>query len=158
MSRTLLAIFLSLTTSMLAVAAERRVDAALLDAARKAMPQEIATNELAKAMEGALWNSDGTAAAVSVWQPKGSAVFVFLRQADGTFLACDAGMAEAGNFGKLGYPRSHYERFETTPVKWVHRPEGFFQIQIRTRAWRGGKRYTVYEPQIVMPDGEVPVR
>jgi hypothetical protein len=158
MPRTQLAIVLALLAGFSALAAEPRVDAALLDAARNAMPKTIADDQIAGALEGALWNSDGTAVAVSIWQPKRSAVFVFLRQVDGAFLACDASKAEDGNFGKLGYPRSDYERFETTPVKWVPRSEGFFQIQIRTRAWRGGQRYTVYEPQIVHPDGEVPVR
>ena len=80
---------------------------------------------------------------------------MLLRQPDGTYLAADASGVEAGNFGKLGRPRTDYEHFETTPVEWLYRNDGFFQVRIRTRAWRAGKRYTVSEPLIIRPDGTV---
>ena len=134
---------------------ESRVDAALLAAAQRAMPREIATNQLIRALESGLWNSNRTAVAVSITQPKASLVFVFLRQANGTYLATHASGVEGGNFGKVGRPRADYERFETTPVGWLHREDGWFQVRMRTRAWRGGQRYTVSEPLLIKPDGTV---
>jgi hypothetical protein len=113
-----------------------RLDGALLAAARKAMPEGIATSQLIKSLEMRLWNSDRTVVAVSIPQqhPKKSLAFVF-RQPDGTYLAADVSGVEAGNFGKLGLlPRVEYERFETTPVEWLQRNDGLFQMRVRTRA------------------------
>ena len=158
MSRATLSIIFALIASIHALDGTSRLDAALLATAQKAMPGEIATNQLTRALETGLWNSDRTAVAVSVLQqhPKASVVFVFLQQPDGTYLAADASRVEVGNFGKLGLlPRTDYERFETTPVEWLHRDDGLFQVRIRTRAWRAGQRYTVYEPLIIRPDGVV---
>src|SRR4051812_48186099 len=104
-----------------ASAGELKIDAGLLAAAQNAMPGEFATNQWARALESGLWNSDGTALAVSIARPKASVVFVFLRQTNGTYFANDVSGVEVGNFGKFGRPRTDYERFETTPVEWLHR-------------------------------------
>ncbi len=141
--------------TVVASAGESRVDSALLAAAQKAMPSDVATNQFVRAFESGLWNSNRTAVAVSITQPKASVVFVFLRQTNGTYLAADASRVEGGNFGKLGRPRTDYERFETTPTEWLHREDGWFQVWMRTRAWRGGQRYTVAEPLLIRPDGFV---
>jgi hypothetical protein len=157
-SRATISIFFSVIASIHLFAGEPRLDDALLSAAQKAMPVEIATRQLIRALDAGLWNSDRTAVAISVSQqhPKDSVVFVFLRRPDGTYLAADASRVEVGNFGKLGLlPRTDYERFETIPVEWLHRDDGLFQVRIRTRAWRAGERYTVYEPLIIQPDGTV---
>jgi hypothetical protein len=138
-----------------ASAGESRIDVALLAAAQNAMPVEIATNQWTRALESGLWNSNRTAIAVSITQPKASVVFVFLRQTNDTYLAADASGVEGGNFGKLGRSRTEYERFETTPVEWLHREDGWFQVRMRTRAWRDGQRYTVSEPLLIKPDGTV---
>lgn len=135
--------------------ANKNVEAALFSAARKAVPGEIATDQLITALDAGLWNSNRTAVAVSTAKPEASVVFVFLRQTDGTYLPADASGVEDGNFGKLGRPRTDYDRFETTPVEWLHRNDGLFQVRMRTRAWRGGQRYTVSEPLIIRPDGTV---
>src|SRR5687767_12875631 len=112
-----------------------QIDAVLVANAQKAMPKGVTTTQLVRALESGLWNSNRTAVAISITQPKASVVFVFLRQSDGTYLAADASRVEGGNFGKLGRPRTDYERFETTPVEWLHRDDGRFQVRIRTRAW-----------------------
>lgn len=141
-----------------AAASESNLDAALLAAAQNAMQEKVAAEQLTKALAIGLWNSDRTAIAISVPQqhPKHSIVLVFLRQPDGTYLATDASGVEVGNFGKLGLlPRADYEHFETVPVEWLHRDDGLFQVRIRTRAWKSGQRYTVYEPLIIRPDGTV---
>ena len=138
-----------------ALAGESRTDTKLLASAQKAMPREIATNRLVQALESGLWNSNRTAFAVSIPQPRASVVFVFLKQITGLYLAVDASGVESGNFGKLGRPRTDYERFETTPVEWFHRNDDLFAVRMRTRAWRGGQRYTVSEPLLIRPDGTV---
>ena len=57
-----------------ASAGESRIDTALLASAQKAVPGEIATNQLVRALESGLWNSNRTAVAVSITQPKASVI------------------------------------------------------------------------------------
>jgi hypothetical protein len=151
-------IFPVLMAGISALAGELPIDPVLLATARKAITEDVAQNQLVMALESGLWNSNRTALAISVAQPKGSVVFVFFRQSDGTYLAANASGVEGGNFGKLGRPRADYERFETTPVEWLHRDDGVFQVRMRTRAWRGGQRYTVSEPLVIRPNGVVVYR
>ncbi len=138
-----------------ALAADSRVDDALFLAARKALPQDISTNETARVLQAGLWNSNRTAVAVSFPKPKASVIFVFLRQTNGTYLAVDASGVEGGNFGKLGRGRTDYDHFETTPVEWSYREDRWFQVVMRTRVWRAGQRYTVSEQLLIEPDGTV---
>ena len=131
------------------------MEGALVAAARHAQPQGISTNELSKVLKAGLWNTARTAVAVSLPRPKGSVDFVFLRRTQGTYLAVDVSGVEGGNFGKLGRNRADDERFETTPVEWRPRTDGLFQVVMRTRAWRAGRRYTVSEALVIKPDGTV---
>jgi hypothetical protein len=138
-----------------ASAAESRIDPMLLATAQRAMSKGTGTNELVRALEAGLWNSNRTAVAISLKKPEASLVFVFLRQTNGTCLAADASGVEGANFGKFGRPRTDYERFETTPTEWLPRKDGLFQVRMRTRAWRVGKRYTVWEDLVIRRDGYV---
>ena len=141
-----------------ASAGEPQVDTALLAAAQRAMPREVTTNVLVRGLQVGLWNSNRTAVAISIAQPhpQSSLVFVFLRQKDAAYLAVDARGVEGGNLGKLGTAgRSGYARFETTPTEWLHREDGRFQVVMRTRAWKAGKRYTVSEKLLIDPSGTV---
>ena len=156
--RATLSILLALIAAASALAGESRVDPALFAAAQKFMPREIATNQLVRALESGLWNSNRTALAVSIAQPKRSVIFVFLRQSNATYLAVDASGVEGGNFGVWGRPRTDYERYETTPVEWLYRDDGRFQVVMRTRAWRAGQRYTVSEPLLISRNGIVMYR
>lgn len=161
MSRTLLPILYALIATIYALGDEPHLESALVAAAQNSMPEGIDRHLLIKSLESGLWNSDRKAVAVSVPQkhPKESLVFIFMRQPNGRYLAADAIGVEAGNFGKLGLlPRADYERFETKPVEWLDRDDELFQVRIRTRAWRNGQRYTVYEPLIIRPDGTVVYR
>jgi hypothetical protein len=97
-----------------ASAGESRIDTALLASAQKAVPSALAKNQLVRALESGLWNSNRTAVAISITEPKASLVFVFISQADGTYLAADASGVEGGNFGKLGRPRTDYDRVVAT--------------------------------------------
>ena len=155
MSRALLALVFALFTANPTWAVEPPVEGPLVAAARHALPQGTSADELSNVLKAGLWNTNRTAIAVSLPRPKGSVVFVFLRQTQGTYLAVNASGVEDGNFGKLGRDRANYERFETTPVEWRHRNDGLFQVVMRTRAWRAGRRFTVSEPLIIKPDGTV---
>ena len=101
----------------------------------------------------ALWNTNRTAVAVAISRPAPSLVYVFIRQRNDTFLTVDVSGVESGNFGKLGRSRREYTRFETTPIKWLPRDDGYLQIVVRTRAWTGRQRYTVSEPLVIRADG-----
>jgi hypothetical protein len=137
-------------------AAGSRVPEALFASARKALPQDITTNEMIRVLQGGLWNSNRTAVAVSFPRPKASVIFVFLQQTSGTYLAVDASGVEGGNLGVLGSRgRKDYDRFETTPVEWLYRDDGRFQVAMRTRAWRAGLHYTVSEPLLISRSGIV---
>jgi hypothetical protein len=145
-----------IATSIVAIA-QPRLDPFLLAAATKALSADVSTNEIAKALEKGLWNSNRTAIAVSISRvPKPSLIFVFLKQGSGQYLTGNVGGVEGGNFGVLGTGtggRAGYQRFETTPVEWLHREDGRFQVVMRTRAWKAGRRYTVSEKLLISADG-----
>ncbi len=154
MFRISLVIVFALLAAAALFAGEFRADDALFIAARKSLPQDITTNEIVRTLQAGLWNSNRTAVAVSFPKSKASVIFIFLCQTNGTYLAVDASDVEGGNFGKLGIAgREAYDRFETTPIKWLYREDGWFQVVMRTRAWKAGKRYTVSEPLLIKPDG-----
>jgi hypothetical protein len=101
-----------------------QTDDALLIAARRALPQDISTNEIVRAVGTGLWSSNRTAVAIAIGRSKASVLFVFLRQSSGEYLAVDVGGIESQNFGHLGAAgRTAYERFETTravaPWMWI---------------------------------------
>jgi hypothetical protein len=152
------ALLFTICVSAGAWAAASRVDDALLASARKGLPQDITTNEMITVLQAGLWNSNRTALAVSFQRPrpKASVIFVFLHQTSGTYLAVDASGVEGGNLGKLGSRgRKDYDRVETTPVKWLYRDDGRFQVVMRTRAWLAGRRYTVPENLLISRSGTV---
>lgn len=129
---------------------------AFMDSAREVLHEEIPLGGLAEVLGKGLWNSDCMAVAISIRrpQPKASQTFIFLYQPDETFLAYDASGVEGGNFGKLGIPgRERCECYETTPIKWLYRDDGYFRVVIQTRAWKDGQRYTVAEPLVIWVDG-----
>jgi hypothetical protein len=96
----------------------------------------------------------GTAVAISIARPKASLIFVFRRQNGGKHLAVDVSGTEGVNFANFGDARrAGYDRFETTPIKWLDRDDGLFQIVMRTRAWKSNGRYTVSEPLVIRADG-----
>jgi len=135
-----------------------RDDDALLVTARRVLPRDISTNEMVKIMRGGLWNSNHTALAISFLRPRleASVIFVFLHQTNGNYLAVNASGVEGANLGVLGTRgRKDYDRFETTPVEWRYREDGHFQVVMRTRAWRAGRRYTVSEPLLISRSGTV---
>jgi len=127
----------------------------LLSAARSAVPRELSDSELRSVLQRGLRHPSGNAVAVVIPRPEASLVLVFIRQPNGTFRATDASGVESGNFGKLGRPRTDYERYETEAIEWRQRDDDLLQVVMRTRAWRLGQRYTVAEPLIIELDGTV---
>jgi hypothetical protein len=158
MNRVLPLLLFAIFLSAGARAAAPRVEDPLLASARKALPQAITTNEIIKVLQAGLWNSNRTALAVSFPRPRpeASVIFVFLRQTNGTYLAVDASGVEGALLGNLGSRgRKDYDRFETTPVEWLYRDDGRFQVVMRTRAWTAGKRYTRSENLLISRSGTV---
>ncbi|WDS34981.1 hypothetical protein [Pseudoxanthomonas sp.] len=103
----------------------------------------------------AFWNTQKTAAITAVPASSGTRLTAYLKQRDGHFLEVDVSAVEGGNFGKSGTDRRDADRFETLPIAWLPRDDGLFQVEIRTRAWKAGKRFTVTEPLLLRPDGVV---
>ncbi len=146
----LITVMLLFSTACIALA-QPGIDDKLIGSARRALPQ-VSTNEILRALGHGLWNSNKTAVAIAIAKPKASVLFVFLRQTHGAYLAVDVSGMEGANIGVLG-PDRHYDRRETTPVKWCHRDDGLFEIQMRTRAWSSGLRYTMSGTLVIKPDG-----
>ena len=149
-----LATFVALVVTSVVTFAEPRIDPVLVVVARKYLPADVSTNEIAGALDIGLWNSNRTAVAISINRvPKASIIFVFLKQSSGQYLAGDISGVESCNFGVLGISgRGGYDRFETTPVEWLHSDNGFLVV-MRTRAWKAGQRYTVSERLFIRSDG-----
>ena len=135
--------------------AQPRIDDALLAATRKALPQGTPTNELVRVLRAGIWDSNKTAVAISLARPKASLIFAFLRQTNAKYLAVDVSGIEGANLGVIGIAKyAAYDRVETTPIKWLPRDDGLFQILVRTRAWKSGQRYTVSgAPAVIKADG-----
>ena len=152
--QTLRFISLFLIVPVLAVA-QTQTDPALLAASRKALPKDVATEDIVKALNGGLWNANRTAISISINRvPKPSLIFVFLKNSAGHYTAGDISGVEDRNIGVWGIcPRSCYDRFETTPIKWLSRDDGRFQVEMRTTAWKGNQRYEMNEPLVIDPDG-----
>src|ERR1044072_2098900 len=147
-------IFVALMISARVALGEPKTDQNLVDAACKALAADVATNNIVKALGKGLWNSNRTAIAISINRvPSPSLIFVFLKQSNGQYLAGNVSDVEGGNFGALGSERAKYERFETTPVAWLHRDDGRFWVVMRTRAWKAARRYTVSERLLIDRDG-----
>jgi hypothetical protein len=143
-------VILLFSTGWIALA-QPGIEDSLIASARRALPQ-VSTNETLRALGHGLWNSNKTAVAIAFAKPKGSVLFVFLRQTNGDYLAVDVSDMEGKNIGVLG-PDRHYDRRETTPVKWWHREDGLFELQMRTRAWSSGLRYTMNGRVFIKPEG-----
>jgi len=155
MRRTTLITVIGMLTLACVALAQPRPDAALFAAARKAFPRSISTNEISRALDTGLWNSNRTAVAICLTNSKASTVFVFLKHTDGKYLAVDASIEGLGIWQIGIAPRSAYERLELTPVQWLDREDGMFMVLMRTRAWKAGQRYTVEKPLLIRQDGTI---
>jgi hypothetical protein len=154
MTRSPFIVFLALVTSARVAFGQPSTNQNLIAAACKALAADVSTNNIVKALGKGLWNSNRTAIAISINRvPKPSLIFVFLKQSNGQYLAGNVSDVESGNFGVLGFGRADYQRFETTPVEWLHRDDGRFWVVMRTRAWKAGRRYTVSERLLIDRDG-----
>jgi hypothetical protein len=146
-----------LVAAVAALASEPRADDGLLEAARRALPQEFAPSQVSGGLQNGLWDSGRTAVAATFPRPSGTLVLVLLRKANGAFLAVDISNVERSNLGKLGLG-GETNRVESTPVKVSRRANGSVEVVVRTRVWKRAQRYTVSEPVVVKPDGTVLLR
>lgn len=81
--------------------------------------------------------------------------FVFRQQLDGTFSAVDASWVARTAFGFWGFRAEEIEKFETEPLRWHVNEGGHLMVQIRTRGWRNGQRYSASGYYLVSADGSV---
>jgi hypothetical protein len=152
-----LLIVIAITASILptTMADESKINDKLMAAARHALSSTMDKKALDTMILGGLWNTNKTALVASHHKSGGSVVYIFIRQASGDFLPVDVSRVEEGNFGRLGFRRTHYHRFETVPTEWSKRDDSKLQVWIRTRAWKNGQRFTVAEPVLVASDGTI---
>jgi len=133
------------------VEAASSVEAAVEEAS---LSKGVSPGQVRVALKKGLWNPDKTAVAFTVPGKQGMFCAIVQKTPSGEWLLVDVSRVEAGNFGKLGTKRVKYERYETTPVKWLKRDDdNYYQCEFRTRAWQGGQRYTVSEPMLITKQG-----
>ena len=120
---------------------------------RIATNEQVSENMVKDAIESGLWNTKKTAVALTIRKAAGTLCFVLIRQSQNRFMTVDVRNVESSNFGKLGSPRMHYDRYETAPTKWLERDDSNYQVVFRTHAWKDGQRFTVKEPLIIKSDG-----
>lgn len=155
MRRTILIAVIVLQTWACVAFAQLRPEATLSAAARKALPRSVSTDEISRALDSGLWNSNRTALAISLTNSTAPTVFAFLLQSGGKYLAVNLSIEGLG-LGQIGIaPRSAYERLELTPMQWLDRQDGMFMVLMRTRAWKTGQRYTVSKPLLIRQDGTI---
>jgi hypothetical protein len=116
---------------------------------------DVTDAQLATALSNGLRHPNGAAVAIAIPRKEASLILVLIRSSDGGYVVADASQVESANFGVWGRKRHEYDRYETTPIKWLPRDDGLLQESIQTRAWRNGHRYTVTEPLLIKPDGTV---
>ena len=127
----------------------------LMDVAYKTLKKKVEKAKVEKAVKKGFWNDEKNAVVVTVFIKKASVNYVFIIKEGGTISPVDISNVEGGNLGKIGWSKNEYEKVETEPVNWIKRKDRLLQIKMRTRAWKDGQRYTVYEPLILDRKGKV---
>lgn len=131
-------------------------DEALFKAAPDSLKSKVSKTEIHKAIKEGLWNKDKSAVAIYFLRPESSIIYIFIFNNDGKILPVDISTVENGNVGKVGYARKNeYDKFETKPVNWIERNDDLLQINMRTRVWKNGQRYTTYEKLLLNKEGRV---
>lgn len=131
------------------------VSAPLRSAVRKHLPETAGDAKVERALRAGIWNRDKTALAIHLPVPRGTALLVFILQATGEWVPVDVSPVERANLGKLGVPGTAFDSVVTVPLRWLDRSDGLLQVEVRTRAWKSGQRFTVSEPLLIRPDGTV---
>lgn len=130
-------------------------DSNLLATALAVMPAGLSDGEVRRALRNGLWHEDGDAVAVGLPRANESLTFVFRRQADGSYRGVDASWVANPALVFIGWRRDEFDRFVTEPINWVEGRYERLSLTIRTRAWRGERRYTATESFFVHADGLV---
>lgn len=123
--------------------------------AREALPGDLSDAEFAAVLDDGVRTDNGVALATLVPRSDGSLIVVFIRQADGTYLAADASVIESAIFGYFGRSRTDYERYESEIMDLQQRDDDLIRLRVRTRAWRMGQRYTGGDVILIRPNGLV---
>ena len=126
----------------------------LLNVAKVHLLQNFSIKDIKQSLMRGSWNADKSAIAVTLYKPKKTVVFIFIQQDEKKYKAVDISQIEDGNLGKLGMARRmEYSKIETIPTEWRNRDDSSYQVVLRTRVWKDGQRYTVYEELIITANG-----
>jgi hypothetical protein len=147
----LFSIFLFLALSVGAESAASRLRVVIL-----AQSEFTDIAGLDSAVAEAVWNQEQTAAFVAIRDSSPHALFVVLLPSSGDAVLVDVSRIESQNIGKLGVARSaEYDAVISDATEWVPRLDGLLQVEVRTQAWKEGKRQAALEKVVVSPDGRV---
>lgn len=130
------------------------IGAELMSAARGAFSEDISSTSIADALAQSTWNTERTATAAAITAQGQSQVVAFLLREDGAYQAIDVSRVERANLMKLQQD-PNFDRVESRPIGWIEREDELYQIEIQTRAWRSGQRFTVSEKLLIEPNGKV---
>ena len=125
----------------------------IMSAQRAAKAAKVSAPEIKKGITNAFWGPDNSVLAVTFSKEEGTLCLVVFHDKNSQLKVVDVSPVESGNFGKLGFRRSHYQKYTTFPKKWIAREDDLIQISFVTQAWLNGQRYTVSEPLIIQRDG-----
>jgi hypothetical protein len=126
----------------------------LVQAAIKHLSQSFTEEDIRNSVKQGLWNAGRSAVVIALPGTKKTTIVMFIQGNGKSFKPVDISLVEDGSLGKIGIGgRKSCSKVESVPVEWIARDDECFQIKIRTRAWKDGQRYTVYEPLIVTADG-----
>ena len=131
------------------------MDKELFDAVKNQLSQVYTIEDIRNSVMHGLWNPVKTAIVITFHSSKKTTIYMFIPDKEEKYKAVDISLVENGNIGKIGIAgREQYSKIESTPFEWIIRKDENYQIKIRTRAWKDGQLYTVYEPLIVTEDGK----
>lgn len=131
------------------VNADNRYESELSISILKVFSEITKEVEINKIISKGFLNSDQTAMVISIPGQLKSQIYIFIKQIDGSYISTDISQVEDRNLGKLGRNKQYYDRTETFLTRWLNENGDYYQINIRTHAWKDGHRYTVSETLII---------
>lgn len=105
------------------------------------------------------WAAGGSAVALTVSDSNHSDVAAFVRSTIGEWKGIDVSAVLNDQLGKLGRPRTDFERIENRALDWSETSDESHLFWVQTRLWdKAGQRYTLKEPILINSHGEYVVR
>ncbi|WP_444909964.1 hypothetical protein [Microbulbifer sp. TRSA005] len=115
--------------------------------------KNISREKLSLAIDQGKWNKWKSAYALCYKEESSQCYLIIFGAGDPH--VTDMSKIEHANLGKLGAPGTKYKNVKTTVTKWFYSDNRFFQLELKTVAYRDGQRLTVTEPVFVKKNGEL---